>query len=246
MSSTLAGILAALPEDERRDALRSLPASDLKALEYAWPVWARHDQLPPKSDWRCWLLLGGRGSGKTRSASEWVRAKWRVAVGARWALSGPTANSTRRIMVEGPSGILAVAPEWCRPIYEPSTRRITYPNGGVIHLFSAEEPNRLRGPNLNSIWVDEIASFPDPEVWDMAQMALRIPGPKGHAPCVVVTTTPKMQALLKAIIAAPSTVVTRARTSDNAGNLDSSTLAYLQDKYGGTPARPAGIGRRAA
>jgi predicted phage terminase large subunit-like protein len=105
-----------------------------------------------------------------------------------------------------------------------------------VHLFSAEESDRLRGPNLSGLWIDELTSMPNggAEVWDMVQMALRIPGPQGHAPRAVVTTTPKMQALLKQIIAAPSTVVTRAKTSDNASNLDASTLAYLREKYGGT------------
>jgi phage terminase large subunit-like protein len=151
------------------------------------------------------------------------------------AIIGPTMDAVRRVMIEGPSGLLSVCPPWDRPIYEPSTRRVTWANGAVCYLFSAEEPDRLRGPNFDGFWADEITSWANPgECWDMLQMATRITGPLGDAPCGVVSTTPKMQTLLKAILAAPSTVITRAKTSDNAANLDTSTLAYLQQKYGGT------------
>jgi phage terminase large subunit-like protein len=144
---------------------------------------------------------------------------------------GPTADAVRRIMIEGPSGILSVCPPWNRPTYEPSTRKIVWPNGAVAYAFSAEEPDRLRGPNFDAHWCDEITSWANAaEVWDMLQMALRIPGPQGHPPQGVVSTTPKNQPLLRAIMAAPSTVISRARTSDNAANLDSSTLAYLREK----------------
>jgi phage terminase large subunit-like protein len=148
---------------------------------------------------------------------------------------GPTADAVRRIQIEGPSGILAISPPWFRPSFEPSTRRIVWPNGAVAHLFSAEEPDRLRGPNLDGAWGDELTSWANaPATWDMLQMALRVPGPLGHAPRAVLSTTPKLHPLLKQIMAAPSTVVTRARTSDNAANLDPSTLRYYQEKYGGT------------
>lgn len=233
--SALASLLAALPEAERRKALATLPAEELAALEYAWPVWARPDQLPPPGDWRTWLLLGGRGSGKTRSAAEWVRGEMESGRRRQLGIVGPTADALRRIQVEGPSGILSTAPPWCRPSYEPSSRRIVWPSGGVAHLFSAEEPDRLRGPNLDGAWCDEMTSWANaPDCWDMLQMALRLPGPLGDVPRALVSTTPKPQPLLKQIIAAPSTVVTKARTSDNAVNLDASTLQYLKEKYGGS------------
>src|SRR3954471_10498881 len=130
---------------------------------------------------------------------------------------------------------LTCCPSWNRPSYEPSTRRIDWPNGSIAYTFSAEEPDRLRGPNFDSLWCDEITSWANAEeVWTMLQMALRIPGPQGHPPQGIVSTTPKNQALLKQILSAPSTVVSRAKTSDNAGNLDASTLAFLRDKYGNT------------
>jgi phage terminase large subunit-like protein len=227
--------LARMPQDQRRAALEGMSAADLAALEWYWPFWARPDQLPPEGDWRTFLLLGGRGSGKSRASAEWVRAEMEAGRRRQLGAIGPTADAIRRVMVEGPSGIMNVCPPWCRPTYEPSTRRIVWPNGGIVHLFSAEEPDRLRGPNLDSFWADEITSWANPaDVWDMLQMALRIPGPQGHPPQGIVSTTPKNQALLKAIMQSPSTVISRARTSDNAANLDASTLQYLNEKYGGT------------
>src|SRR4051794_33771457 len=130
--------LAKLPPGQRRAALDGMSAVDLAALEWYWPFWARPDQLPPPGDWRTWLLLGGRGSGKTRSAAEWVRAEMESGRRRQMGIVGPTADSVRRVMVEGPSGLLAIAPNWCRPSYEPSTRKIVWPNGGVVYTFSAE------------------------------------------------------------------------------------------------------------
>lgn len=227
--------LAALTQEQRQALLDGFSASDLAALEFHWPFWARPDQLPPPGDWRTWLLLGGRGFGKTRSAAEWVRAEMESGRRRNMGVIGPTADAVRGVMVEGPSGLLAVATDSMRPSYEPSTRKLVYPNGGIVRTFSAEEPDRLRGPNLDGFWGDEITSWANAEAtWDNLQMATRIRGPRGDAPCGVVSTTPKMQRLLRQIIAAPTTKVTRAKTSDNAGNLDASTLAYYQQKYGGT------------
>jgi phage terminase large subunit-like protein len=232
---TNAATLAELPESERLALLSGLTKAQLEELQYYWPFWARDDQLPPPGNWRTWLMLGGRGAGKTRSACEWVRAEIEAGKRCQVGIIGPTADAVRRTQIEGPSGLLSVCPPWNRPTYEPSTRRVTWESGAVCHLFSAEEPDRLRGPNLDAAWADEITSWANAAAcWDMLMMCLRVPGPKGDAPQAVVTTTPKLQALLKAIVAAPSTVITRAKTSDNAANLDPSTLAYLLAKYGGT------------
>jgi phage terminase large subunit-like protein len=168
-------------------------------------LWARPDQLPPEGNWRTWLLLGGRGSGKTRSAAEWCRAEVESGRRVQLGIVGPTVDALRRVQIEGPSGLLATAPPWFRPTYEPSRRVVTWPNGVVAHLFSAEEPDRLRGPNLDGAWCDEVTSWASAaDVWDMLQMCLRIPGPQGHAPQVLVSTTPKPTPMLKAIIAAPA------------------------------------------
>ena len=227
--------LAGLTEGERRMILAGMSPAEIAALEFTWPFWARPDQLPPEGDWRQWLLLGGRGCGKTRSAAEWVRSEIESGRRRHIGVVGSTANDIRSIMVEGPSGILAVCPPDSRPSYEPSTLRIVWPNGAMVHLYTAEKPQRLRGPNLDAVWCDELAAWDDPErAWDQMQLALRIPGPLGHSPQVVVTTTPKPIPLLRQLLAADDTVITRARTSDNAANLDRHTLAYYQKRYGGT------------
>ena len=236
MEPTLATRLANLSEDGRREFLQSLSPAELQRLEFTWRFWARTDQLPPEGDWRTWLLLGGRGSGKTRSAAEWIRDE--VESGRRRYLGivGPTADAIRKFQIEGQSGILATAPPWNRPSYEPSTRRLVWPNGAIANLFSAEEPGRLRGPNLDGAWLDEIAAWEhSPEaVWDNLQLALRIPGPLGDPPRAVISTTPKPMPLLRAILADPSRVTTRGRTQDNAPNLDASTLSFFMNRYGGT------------
>lgn len=231
--------LAALSPDDRQAVLADLSEADLAALEYEWRVWARPDQLPPDPAlwpvWRTWVMLAGRGAGKTRAAAEYIRAEVESCRHARVAIIGPTAASIRRDMVEGNSGLLAIAPPWFRPSYEPSSLRIVWPNGAIAYLLSSEEPDRARGLNTSLAWADEVSSWNHPEAnWDMVQLGLRIPGPLGDSPRVVVSTTPKPGPLLKAILAAPTTVVTRASTRDNAANLDASTIQYLTDKYGGT------------
>lgn len=231
----IARALAGLDAAQRDAVLGGLSPADLAVLERYWPLWARPDQLPPPGDWRTWLLLGGRGSGKTRSASEWVRAQAESGRHVHIGIIGPTSASVRSVMVEGPSGILACSPDDARPSFEPSMRRLVWPNNAVAHLFSAEEPDRLRGPNLSACWCDEMCAWPDVAmVWDMLSMALRLSGPTGDTPRVVVSTTPRPSATLRSIIAAPSTVITRAKTTDNAKNLDAATLRYLQDRYAGT------------
>ena len=234
-------MLLAMPSEERQAALARLSVAELTTLEYHWPLWARPDQLAPPRlreglpDWRTWLLLAGRGAGKTRSASEWVRDQ--VETGRRRAIGiiGPTADTLRRDVVQGESGILRVSPPWDMPVHEPSQRRIVWPNGAVAWLLSSEEPDRIRGVNLDGFYGDELTSWERPEdCWDNLQFALRITGPKGDAPAGVVSTTPKRHRLLKKIMAEPATVVTRARTMDNAPNLDPQTLDYLERRYGGT------------
>ncbi len=236
VAAALAERLAALPETERRALLASEFAPDeLEQLEYAWPIWARPDQLPPDGPWRTWLLLGGRGSGKTRSAAEWVRSQIESDRRCSLGILGPTADTLRRDVVQGQSGLLAISPPWNRPQHEPSQRRIVWPGGQVAHLLSSEEPDRIRGPNLDGFWGDEMTSWAAPEAcWSNLQFALRIAGPKGDSPAGVVSTTPKRHALLKSVLSDTATVVTRSRTFDNSANLDPSTLAYLQTKYGGT------------
>ena len=233
-----------MPDAARRAALASLPADELAALEHAWPVWARADQLPPPpfsremdgstilSAWRTWLLLGGRGSGKTRASAEAVRDE--VECGRRdvIGLIGPTADTLRRDQV---GSLLAIAPPWNRPTHEPSQRRLIWPSGAVAYLLSSEEPDRIRGLNLNFAWGDELTSWShQAEVWSNLQLALRVSGPTGADPAAILSTTPKRQPLLRQIMADPSTVTTRSRTFDNAANLSAATINHLRATYGGT------------
>jgi phage terminase large subunit-like protein len=232
--------LAQLTPDARHAVLADLSSDELAALEYEWRFWARPDQLPPDPSlwplWRCWLMLAGRGAGKTRSAAEYIRAMVEAGRHRLIGIVGPTADAIRRDMIEGSSGLLAIAPPWFRPEYEPSTRRVRWPqNGAIAYLLSSEEPDRLRGLNLDLVWADELSSWSNQQAtYDMLQLALRINGPKGDPPRVVISTTPKPGPLLKEIIAAPTTVLTRARTRDNAANLSPGALKYYLDRYDGT------------
>jgi phage terminase large subunit-like protein len=198
-------------------------------LKNDWIFWAREEQKPPPGDWRVWLYLAGRGSGKTRSGAEWVRAQ--VAAGRRRiALVAPTAADARDVIVEGESGILAVSPAVDRPNYEPSKRRLTWPNGAIATTFSADEPERLRGPQHDCAWCDELAAWRYPESWDMLMFGLRL----GDDPRAMVTTTPRPTKLLKDLVADPTVTITRGSTYDNRANLAGAFLQQIVKKYEGT------------
>lgn len=184
-------------------------------------------------------MLAGRGFGKTRTGAEWVREQVKMGKG-RIALIAPTASDARDVMVEGESGLLAVC--WAgdksangemlgRPSYEPSKRRVTWANGAVATLFSAEEPERLRGPQHEAMWCDELAAWKYlRETWDMAMFGLRL----GNDPRTIITTTPKPLPLIKEIIKDTTTVVTKGSTFDNSGNLAPKFLKTIKDKYEGS------------
>jgi len=228
--------------DDLTDALSTLSLDELRFLAWDWETWARDDQLPPETDahgrpWRTWLIIGGRGSGKTRAGAEWVRAEAEAlgrTVGpsnGRIALIGETLDQVRSVMVEGVSGILAVHPPDARPNYEFSKRQLVWPNGVVAQLFSAEDPESLRGPQFAAAWLDEIAKWRyAEETWDMLQFGLRL----GRNPRQVVTTTPRPVEILKRIMSDDATVVTRVRTRDNEANLAPTFIAEMERRYGGT------------
>ena len=225
--------LAALPEAAQRRFVEDASADELAELYYVWREWARPSQLPPPGDWRVWLLLAGRGFGKTRAGAEYVRA--RVKEGARRiALVGPTAEDTRDVMVEGDSGILAVSPPAEGPRYVRSKRRVVWPNGAVAALYSADEPRRLRGPQHDTAWCDELAAWRYPETWDMLMFGLRMMGPEGTGPRAVVTTTPRPIRLLRELLADPKVVVTRGTTYDNRKYLAPAFFGQIVRKYEGT------------
>lgn len=140
-----------------------------------WSWWRRENQCPPSGDWHVWMLLAGRGFGKTRTGAEWVRAFAEATPGARIALVAASLHEARQVMVEGESGLLAIAPDALRPDYESSLRRLTWPNGAVATLYSAAEPDSLRGPEHAVAWCDEIAKWPQGEAaWDNLMLTMRI------------------------------------------------------------------------
>ena len=159
--------LASLPQAEWVDEIASSEEADAEKFVRNWLNWARDNQKPPQGDWRVWLLLAGRGFGKTRTGAEFVRAQVAAGGARRAALVGPTALDVRNVMVEGESGLLAIAPPGDRPHYEPSKHRLTWKNGAVAETFSADEPDRLRGPQHDLAWCDELAAWRYPAAWDM-------------------------------------------------------------------------------
>jgi predicted phage terminase large subunit-like protein len=211
--------------------LASLSPTELVLLQrklYRWETWARPSQLEPPGDWRFWLLLTGRGWGKTRTCAEWIRK--RIDAGAeRVTLVGRTAADVRDIMVEGESGLLSVFPNWQRPRYEPSNRRIVFHTGAEAALRSADEPDQLRGLQHEFAWCDELAawSYPD-DAFDNMVAGLRL----GPSPRCVIGTTPRPIPLVKRLVGQPDVVLTRGATHENLDNLPA--LEATIHRYEGT------------
>lgn len=222
--------LARMGREERRAYLEGLTAERKKALLYTWEAQARPGQRPPAGDWRCWLLLSGRGYGKTRAGAEWVREQVESHGKKRIALVAATAADARDVMVEGESGILAISRPDFVPRYEPSKRRLTWPNGAMATTYSADEPRALRGPQHDAAWCDELAAWRYPESWDMLLFGLRL----GQNPRVVVTTTPRPTVLVKSLMAKKTTVLTRGSTYDNRANLAPEFFDDIVAAYEGT------------
>lgn len=190
---------------------------------------ARASQRPPDWAWDAWLLLAGRGFGKTRTGAEWSIDKARTQ--ERGALIGPTAADARDILIQGESGIMACAPATFRPVYEPSKRRLTYPNGATQIVYSADEPDRLRGPQHHYGWFDELAAWRYLQhAWDMAQLGMRL----GDHPQICITTTPRPLPLIKALLKEERTAITRGSTYDNLHNLAPTFQRAVVAKYEGT------------
>ena len=196
-----------------------------------WHFTRRSAQIEPAGLWDAWLVMAGRGFGKTRTGAQWVES-----VGKRWprariALIAPTHHDARSVMLEGESGILAVTPPEEIRSYEPSKRQLVWMNGSRIDWFSAEEPDALRGPQFHFAWGDEVARWIDgPKVWMNLRLALR----RGSRPRAVLTTTPRPVPLIRALLADPKVMVTRGRTVDNAAHLPPNFIAAVTEAYGGT------------
>lgn len=209
------------------------PRELIRKLRYCWTTSARPDQKPPDTNWLIWLLLGGRGSGKTRAGAEWVRQ--RVKDGARRiALVAATYNEAREVMIEGESGLLNVGPPAERPFYMSSRKRLEWPNGTIGHVFSGEDPDGLRGPQFDTAWADEYCAWRYPEeTLANLRMGLRLPSKMG-APRLTMTTTPKPKAALRSLMKTAGLVISRAKTRDNAAHLSAAFLSAIKDTYGGT------------
>lgn len=229
--------IASEPVEVQSEFLDSLTEGELLALPFLFDFWALPHQLPPDGNWKTWVILGGRGAGKTRAGAEWVRL---VVEGAkpldggrahRVALVGETIDQVREVMVFGESGILACSPPDRRPEWQAGRRRLVWPNGAVAQAFSAHDPESLRGPQFDAAWVDELAKWRNGQAtWDMLQFALRL----GENPQQVVTTTPRNVGVLKRLLQVASTVQTSAPTEANRANLAESFLVEVKARYAGT------------
>lgn len=210
----------------------------MAALPYLFEFWAaRGHQTPPGGDWTTWLILGGRGAGKTRAGAEWIRTQVEGSGPSdpgrvrRIALVAETLDEARDVMVMGESGIRACSPADRRPDWIESRRMLRWPNGAEAVCYSAANPEKLRGPQFDCAWSDELGKWRKAgKTWDMLQLALRL----GDRPRQVVTTTPRANKVLEELIEAKSTVVTSAPTWANAANLAESFLAEVEARYGGT------------
>ncbi len=221
------GDILRLSPGKRARIIARMEPLECAQLFHDWNFWARPDQAPPPGDWLIWLILAGRGAGKTRAGAEAVR---------HWAKSypivnlvGPTVADVRDTMVLGESGILNCCRRDERPRYLAAAARIEWPNGAVTSLFSAEEPDRLRGKQHMKLWCDELAAWRQPETFDQALLGLRL----GDKPQVVVTTTPRPTRIIRHLAGDKDAIVTRGSTFDNTGNLAKAFLERIAARYQG-------------
>ena len=226
--AALVAELCALPLTERLERMDALPARTTERLRFEWRCLARPEQLPPADPWTYWLVLAGRGFGKTRTGAETVRVWART---HRYAnLIGATSDDARDIMVDGEAGILAVCPHDERPNYRKSERKLLWPSGAVSLIFTADEPERLRGKQHDKLRADELAAWRYPDAWDQAKFGLRL----GANPQAIVTTTPRPSAVIRGLLVDPACVVTRGTSYDNRANLAPAYYSAILAQYEGT------------
>jgi len=232
-----ADLIASAPPAQQATFLAGLSDAELQALPYLFDFWAMPHQVPPLGDWRTWVILGGRGAGKTRAGAEWVRsmvegAKPHLPGRAKFVgLVGETMDQAREVMVFGESGLLAVCPPGRAPKWVAGRNLLVWPNGAEARLYSAYNPESLRGPQFDALWADELAKWPKAQdTWDMLQFCLRL----GDAPRACVTTTPRRTAMLRDLLASATTEMTHATTQENRANLAASFITEVEGRYGGT------------
>ena len=227
--------VAALSEAERREIISHLSPKQQEDLQYDWGFWGRPTQQEPQQPYFCWLCLAGRGWGKTDTGAHWVVKKVKQARDAkkkiRIALVAETAADARDVMVEGPAGIMAASPPDFMPIYQPTRRRLIWPDGSIAITFSGDEPGQLRGPEFHYAWVDELAKYTYPdETWDNLELGLRM----GDEPQVIVTTTPRPIPIVIGLYDDPMTIVTTGSSYENISNLAPKYIRRIIHKYEGT------------
>jgi len=220
-------------QEDIEKAIQSLSNEDLYILNYDWKFWARDNQLPPKGFGKTtnlWVTLAGRGWGKTRTGSEFIRQL--VYDGyKRIALIGPTPADARDVMVEGESGLLSVFPPEQRPVYEPSKRQVTFHTGAIGKIYSGFKPDQLRGPQHDAFWADELASWQYlQETWDMLMFGWRM----GKNPVGIVTTTPRPLKIIKELKESKNVVLSTGSSFENKDNLSPQFFDAIVDKYEGT------------
>jgi predicted phage terminase large subunit-like protein len=211
---------------------------DKLALKYLWRWWARPSQLPPPGNWRGWLVMTGRGWGKTRTGAEWVRMKVETGQARSIALVNDTGDDTRKVMVFGPAGLMSICPPWNRPTFSHSDQQLTWPNGAVAHLYSAEAPEKLRGPEHDLAWCDEPGKWRNlrktdvqgATAWDNLMMGLRV----GTNPQWLATSTPRPISLFRDLVKRSSVTITRGTTYENRANLSDEWFADTLTPYEGT------------
>lgn len=232
MTQSVAEQWASLDEVERDALIAELSEEQAEQLLYDWSIWARPDQEIPPGDWFCWGMISGRGAGKTRTGAETIR-QWveDSEKPIRIALIAESSADVRDVMLEGESGLITISPPWNRPIFQPSKRRVTWPNGSVATCFSGDKPDQLRGPQFHKAWIDEIAKFQYPDdVWDNLELGLRL----GTNPQVLVTTTPRPIPVIKKLVDDPDTIITTVSTYANIANLSTRFIKRVLGKYEGT------------
>ena len=229
MATLSAQALLQLPHDRMVKMIKSWTLEKTEGTK-KWDFWQRNDQTCPATDWRVWLVMAGRGYGKTRMGAEWVRNLASANSGARIALVGATLSEARSVMMEGESGLLALTAN-DDVVWEPSLRKLTWPNKTVAVLYSAAEPESLRGPQHDFAWADEIAKWPHGiATWDNLMLGLRL----GVRPRVMATTTPRPVPLVRRLVKEAGVVRTNGRTNDNRSNLPAEFIDGVTALYEGT------------
>lgn len=230
-------MLSSLSGEEVEAFLGSLSHNAMLSLPWLFEHWAHAHQRPPEGNWKSWIILGGRGAGKTRAGAEWIRTQVEGAhprdpgLARRIALVAETLDQVRDVMIFGDSGIMACTPGDRKPEYQASKKKLVWPNGAEAYLISASEPESLRGPQFDCAWADELAKWKKgQDAWDMLQFALRL----GDDPRQVITTTPRDNPLLRDLLDQESTVFTSAPTDANAAYLADSFLEHVNTRYGGS------------